>query len=96
MAIIMRETQKVCPAQWEARWNASEARIRSSTSKRRYHVLSGVEDTNTVVVEFEFESLAALDAAYKIGEADLEYQELVGELDSIIASGRVELYTVLD
>jgi hypothetical protein len=102
MAIIMREIQKVRPGQWEAlkeaetKWNAFEARVGFPSGKRRCRVYSGVEDTNTIVVEFKFESLAALDAANKAAEADPEYQELIGELDSIIASNRVELYTVLD
>lgn len=35
----------------------------SLLSKRRSRVYSGVDDTNTVVVEFEFDNLAALEAA---------------------------------
>ncbi len=102
MTIIIREIQKVRPGQWEAleeadaRWAAFEARTGFSTKKRRYRVFSGVEDMNTIVIEFEFDSLAALDAAYARGEADPEYQELTEELYSIISSSRVELYTVID
>ena len=48
------------------------------------------------VVEFEFESLAALEAANKRAEADTEYQELIADLGDIIESVRVELCTVLD
>jgi len=102
MAIIMREIQEVRPGQWEAsaeaeaKWNAFEARVGFPANKRRCRVYSGVEDTNTIVIEFEFESLAALDAANKRAEADPEYRTLIGELDSVIASNRVELYTLLD
>ena len=102
MAILIREIQKVRPGQWEAleaaeeRWNRFEARVGFPPNKRRSRVYSGVDDTNTVVVEFEYDSLASLEAANLRAEADDEYQELLSELDTIIASNRVELYTILD
>lgn len=102
MAIIIREIQKVRPGQWgaleaaESKWAVFEERTGFSRKRRRFRVFSGVEDMNTIVIEFEFESLAALDAAYERGEADPEYEELMEELYTIISSSRVELYTVLD
>jgi hypothetical protein len=102
MAILIREIQKVRSGQWEAlrgaeeRWNTFEERVGFPPNKRRSRVYSGLDDTNTVVIEFEFESLAALDAANERAEEDPEYQELLAELETIIASNRVELYTILD
>jgi hypothetical protein len=102
MAILIREIQQVRPGKWEAlkdaekRWNIFEERVRFPRNKRRSRVYSGVDDTNTVVIEFEFDSLAALEAANTRAESDPEYQELLAELETIIASNRVELYTILD
>jgi hypothetical protein len=102
MAIIIREIQKVRPGQWEAleaaepKWAAFEERTGFSRKRKRYRVFSGTEDMNTIVIEFEFDSFTELDAAYKRGEADPEYEVLMEELYQIISSSRVELYTVLD
>jgi hypothetical protein len=102
MAIIVGEIQNVRPGKWKAleeaepKWAAFEERTGFSRKRRRFRVFSGVEDMNTVVIEFEFDSLAALDAAYERGEADPEYEVLMEELFTIISSSRVELYTVLD
>lgn len=101
MTILMREIQQVRPGKWaelekaEARWVAFERRLGYPQNKRRYRVYSGVENTHTIVIEYEWESLAALEAASRQCEADPEYQELIAELDSLIESNRVELYTVL-
>jgi len=102
MTILIREIQNIRPGKWralegvEAKWIAFEKRVGFPEKKRRCRVYSGVEDTNTLVVEFEYESFAALEAANERAEADPEYVELLAELDSIVARNRVELYTVLD
>jgi hypothetical protein len=102
MAILMREIQKVRPGKWaeledtEAKWVSFERRVGFPENKRRYRVYSGVDDVNTLVVEFEFESLAALEAANERAEADPEYWQLLEELGPVVESVRVELCTVLD
>ena len=101
MTVLMREVQQVRPGKWgeleeaEAKWVACEKRLEYPQNKKRYRAYSGVENTNTMVIEYEFESLAALEAANHKCEADPEYQDLIAGLDRLIESVRVELYTVL-
>jgi len=101
MAILMREIQRIRPDAWEelehleARWVGLEKRAGYPESKRRYRVYSSADDTNTVVIEIEWESFAAMEAANERLAQDPEMAELVAATAPIVQSIRMEFYTVL-
>lgn len=98
--IIERMIQQVIPGKWaeleaiEPKFNAVETRL-GYPPKRRYRCLVGGLTTNTLIIEREWESMAAMEAVYGKAFVDPEHQALTAELDSIIKSTRVELYMPL-
>jgi hypothetical protein len=100
--ILERMIQKIYPDKWEEleeidkRYNAVEKRLGFPPTKKRYRSISGSYDTNTLIVEREWESFTAMDAAYIERNADPEAQELFIEIDSIIKSMRCEFYFLLE
>jgi len=101
MVVVTREIQRVYDGKWDdleeinKRCNAMESRLGFPPTKKRYRCLIGGHDTSTIIIEYQWESLAALEAVYEKAFADPEWQALSAELDSIIASQQVELYTPL-
>ncbi len=102
MRVLEQEIQQVNPRCWaeleaiNKKFDAVEGRY-GFPPKRRYRSLAGGHDTDVLVIEREFESLAAAEAAYEKAMADPEFQALGAELmgSPIVTSLRRELYTVL-
>ena len=100
MTVIERQIQKVCPGKWaeleviDKKFDAIESRL-GFPPKRRYRCLVGGHDTNTLIVERQWDSLAAMEAAFEKVFADPEHQALGAELDPIIESVQIELYAPL-
>jgi len=63
--------------------------------KRRLRSLIGWHDTDTMIVEREWESLAAMEAAYTKAYADPEHQVSLAETISLIKSIKTEIYMLL-
>ncbi|HVO43560.1 MAG TPA: hypothetical protein VMT34_13095 [Aggregatilineales bacterium] len=100
MNFIERTTQKVRQGKWEEldeidkKFNAVEARF-GFPAKKRYRCVAGNHDGNTLVIERQWASLATMEATYEKIFADSTYQQLVKEVDSVIESNQMELYTPL-
>jgi len=60
--------------------------------KKRFWSMAGALDFNTLVIEREWPSLAALEAAYEKSLASPDIQALYAEGMAIIKSSRMELY----
>ena len=102
MAILMREVQSIHPDKWEeleaveARWTVLEKRAGYPSTKRRYRVHSAPDDINTLVIEIEWESFAAMEAANARLAEDPELAELAAATHGpIVESIRFEYYNVL-
>ena len=97
MIIIERMIQKIYPGKLDAlneidkRFEVVEKGLGFPTKKRLAPV-SGTLDMNTIVIEREWESLAAMEEAYTRGFASPEQQALLAELNDIIKSSRIELF----
>jgi hypothetical protein len=98
--IVERQIQQVRPGKWaeleaiDKKFNTVESRL-GFPPKRRYRCYVGGHNTNTLIVERQWESLAAMEAAYEKVFADPEWQALVAEIDSIVESNQYELYAPL-
>jgi hypothetical protein len=101
MIAIERMTQKVFPGKWaeleaiDKRYNAVENRLGFPPTKKRYQCMIGGNDSNTLIIERQWESLAVMEATYEKAFADPELQALQQETASIIASNQVEVFTPL-
>jgi len=95
-----RMIQKVFPGKWaeleeiDKRFNAVESRL-GFPPKKRYQCIMGGHDMNTLIIERQWDSLAAMEAVVDKAFADPELQALVEELASIVKSSQVEVYTPL-
>ena len=102
MAILMREIQQIRPDAWEeleaaeASWAAIEKRAGYPEVKKRYRVYSAADDINTLVIEIEWDSFAAMEAANERLAQDPELPDLVAATDTIVQSIRFEFFNVLD
>lgn len=100
MVLVERLIQQVFPDKWaeletiDKKYNAVEGRL-GFPPKRRYRCFVGGHNTNTLVVERQWESMAALEAAYEAALADAEWQALGSEAGGIVTSDRHELYIPL-
>ena len=96
MIAIERHIQKVRSGKWaelaeiDPRYDAVEGRL-GFPAKKRYQG----HDTNTIVVERQWDSLAVMEAAYEKALADPEFQALGTELAAIVTSAQIEIYTPL-
>jgi hypothetical protein len=77
------------------RFDAAERRLGFPATQKRYRCYFGGHDINTLIVEYEWESMAAMEAASERAMADPEHQALGAELESIIDSWQMELYAPL-
>lgn len=64
-------------------------------AKRRYRCVFGGDNSNTLIIERQWESLAAMEAAYEKAIADPEWEALGAEGTAIVESNRQELYIPL-
>ena len=100
MIAIERQVQKVHPGKWaelaeiDPRYNVVEGRL-GFPAKKRYQCIMGGHDMNTLIVERQWDSLAAMEAVYEKALADPEFQALGVELAAIVTSARIEIYTPL-
>jgi hypothetical protein len=96
MKVLERLTQKIRPDQWEALEAIDKQfdRIESGFGfppKRRYRLMIGGRSSNTLVVEREWESLAALEKAYEGLMTSAEWVSLMNESSSVIEDGQFEI-----
>ena len=100
MVVVERLIHQVRPDQWaeldalDKKYHAVESRYGFPT-KRRYRCFVGSDNTNALIIERQWESMAALEAAYEKVFADPEWQALGDEGAAIIESDRHELYAPL-
>jgi len=100
MVVVERLIQQVRPDKWaelealDTKYNIVERRC-GFPAKRRYRCFVGGDHTNTLIIERQWESLAAMEAAYEKALADPEWQVLGAEGVLIIKSDRHELYAPL-
>jgi hypothetical protein len=76
----------------DKRYNAIESTL-GFPSKKRLWCISGLQHTGTLVIEREWESFAAFEAAYEKAFANADLQALGEEGQTIIKNNRIELYT---
>jgi hypothetical protein len=97
---LEREIQQIRPGKWaeleaiDKKYNAVESRL-GFPAKRRYRCYIGGQTNNTLNIEREWESLAAMETAYMKIFMDPEAQVLNVEVETIIESQQVEVYLVL-
>jgi len=100
MIATERHIQKLYPGKWaelaeiDAKYDVVEGRL-GFPSKKRYQCILGGHDTNTIIIERQWDSMAAMEAVYEEAIADPEFLALGVELTSIVKSTQVEMYTPL-
>jgi hypothetical protein len=78
--------------EWEQKWEAVEKRLGGFPTKKHYSLISGSDDFGTMVWEREWDSLAAMEAAYDRLFADPEAKSLGSNAPSIYSGERIEYY----
>jgi len=97
MVIVERLIQQIRPGKWaelealDQKFNVIESRL-GFPPKKRYRCYVGGHNTDTLIVERQWPSLAAMEAAYEKAFADPEEQALSAEGMGIIKSTQYELY----
>lgn len=100
MIAVERMIQKIYPGKWaeleeiDKRYNEIEGRM-GFPAKKRYQCIIGAEDSNTLIIERQWDCLAVMESTYEKAFADPEYQALQKEVGSIIENNRIEIYTPL-
>ena len=101
MSILHRQIQQVRPGKWDdlheidKRFDVVERRLGFPANKKRYRCYFGAHTLNTLIVEYEWESMAAMEATLVKAMADPEWQSLGAEVETIIKSNQMELYMLL-
>ncbi len=101
MVVIEHMIQKVYPGKWEEleaidkRFNAVESRLGFPPNKRRYQCMIGGHNSNTLIIEYQWNSLATMEATYEKAFQDPELQALQKEVTTIIESTQWEVYSPL-
>ena len=99
--ILERMIQHIFPGKWaelealDKKYNAVEARL-GFPAKKRYQLLMGSHPLGSVIVERQWPSLAAMEAANMKGYADPEYQALQQESAAVIKSIYWETYMPME
>jgi hypothetical protein len=76
----------------------SSTRLRTGSvfqRKKRFQLLIGADEVNTLIVERQWPSMAAMEAAYEKVMADTSWQALVAKSNDMIRDHRYEVYLVL-
>lgn len=100
MVIVERMIQKIRPDKWaeleeiDKRYDTAESRL-GFPPKKRYRCIMGSHDTNTLVIERQWDSFAAMEAAMEKAFVDPEMQALNQEITSIAKSSQWEVYMPL-
>jgi hypothetical protein len=98
MKVLERMVQKI--GDWQAleeldqKYNVIEAKY-GVPAKRRYRAMMGQNSVDTLIVEREWESMAALEKAFDSMFEDPEWQAVSASTEGIIKSMQAELYFVL-
>ena len=99
MKVLERHIRKIHPSKWgeaeglDKRYDAIEGKY-GFPSKRYYRCFSGAHDVSTSIMEREWESLAAMEAALEKALADPQWQALASEGEDPIEGPQIELYWV--
>ena len=102
MSYVLRLIQQYHPShiqdffELEAQFQALERRSPQFPRGRRYQPFSGAEQTNTLVWECEFDSLAEVQEALKKMDDDPTHTALFEKQAPCIVGMRTEIYKVLD
>ncbi len=102
MAFRLRFVQRYRPAsrekfmEIEAKFAAMERRRGEYPEGRRLEPYTGRDATNTIVCEFEFETLAEAEGALAMISADSEHDALLSEQLPYMEDSYTEIYQVLD
>lgn len=94
--VLERMTQQVHANKWseldalDKKFEAIENK-HGYPPKRRYRLFIGGRSVNTLVIEREWESLAAMEAAYEKAMSDPEWQAANMEGSEVIADAQIEL-----
>ena len=100
MIAVERMTQRVLPGKWaeleaiDKKFNKVEAKA-GFPAKTRYQCVIGSLDQNMLIIERQWPSLAAMEAAYEKVMADPEWQVLGQEVLAVVASSQIEVFTPL-
>lgn len=100
MIAIERMTQKISPGKWDAlaeidkRYNEVEMRA-GFPPKKRLQCVIGSLDQNILIIEREWECLAAMESTYEKVMMDPEWQALAKEVGDIVQSTQIEVFTPL-
>ncbi|MCX6035084.1 MAG: hypothetical protein NTV38_08925 [Chloroflexi bacterium] len=78
----------------DQKFNTIESRL-GYPPKRRFRCYIGRHTNNTLIIEREWESLAAMETAYMKVFMDPEWQALNGPFEAIAESNQVEVYLVM-
>jgi hypothetical protein len=98
--LLERNIQQIRPGKWaeleelDKKYNAVESRL-GFPAKRRYQCYIGGHTNDTLIIEREWESMAAMETAYMKCFADPKWNALNGEAKPIIESTQLEVYMVL-
>ena len=102
MKVLKRQIQQVRPGKWaeleeiDAKFNVVESRLGFPPNKKRYRCYFGGHDMmSTLIVDYEWDSLAAMETVYEKAMADPEWQALAAEVGAILKSNQMELYAPL-
>ena len=97
MVVLERLIQQIRADKWnelealDKKYNAVESRF-GFPAKRRYRCVFGANNSDTLIIERQWESMAAMEAAYDKVIADPEWNKLGAEGAAIVESNREELY----
>jgi hypothetical protein len=100
MICVERLIQQVRPGKWadlaalDKKYNSVESRL-GFPAKKRYQAIIGGHTTDTLIIERQWPSMAAMEAAYEKAFADPEWQAMGVEAAAVIKSNQYELYMPL-
>ena len=95
--VLERMTQKITATKW-SELEALDEKFETIESKhgyppkRRYRLFIGGGSTNTLVIEREWESFAAMEVAYEKAFADPEWHAVNAEGAEIVEDVQIELF----
>lgn len=98
MKVVERMIQEIYPGQNAAledidkRYDAVESTL-GFPPKQRLWCISGPHPGNTLIIEREWESFAAFEAAYEKAFAHPDFEALGEEVRTIVKNSRIEPYT---
>jgi hypothetical protein len=98
-AFLERLIEKVRQGKWDEvepinkKFDENEKKF-GFPPKRRYRAYFGHEDSDTLIIEREWKSVAQYEEGLTKAWADAEEQKLIKEQEKIIESMRVEMYIV--